>query len=90
MAIKAHQLFVISLNTSMRENNFFIKMRENICEDRRVIERNGFKNFSKKNQRRILLTLDAISWNMMSKKHLKMVKGLAPKSDASFSTIFCS
>ncbi|KAK2436991.1 hypothetical protein QL285_021934 [Trifolium repens] len=69
MAIKAHQLFVISLNASMRENNFFIKMRENICEDRRVIERNGFKKFSKKNQRRIVSTLDAVSWNMMSKKH---------------------
>jgi hypothetical protein len=30
-------------------------MRENICEDRRVIERNGFKKFSKKNQRKDLI-----------------------------------
>jgi hypothetical protein len=65
-------------------------MRENICEDRRVIERNGFKKFSKKNQRRILSTIDAIPWNMMSKKHLKMVKSFVLKSDASFSAIFCS
>jgi hypothetical protein len=65
-------------------------MRENICEDRRVIERNGFKKFSKKNQRRIVISLDAVSWNMMSKKHQNMLKVLASKSDASFSTFFCS
>jgi hypothetical protein len=55
-----------------------------------VIERNGFKKFSKKNQRRIVISLDAVSWNMMSKKHQNMLKVLASKSDASFSTFFCS
>jgi ribosomal protein L10 len=68
-------------------------MKENIDEDRRVIERNGFKKFSVENQGKISVktgTRDVTARNMISKNHMKMVKSLESKSDAASSTIFCS
>jgi len=68
-------------------------MKENIDEDRRVIERNGFKKFLEEIQGKISVrtsSQDVTAWNMISKNHMKMVEKLGSKTDASSSTNFCS
>jgi hypothetical protein len=70
------------------------KMRENFNEDRRVIERNGFEKLLKEIQDKFFVnksSQEVITWNMISKKHMKMmIKNLELKSDADSSIIFCS
>jgi hypothetical protein len=68
-------------------------MREIFDEDRRVIERNGFKKFLEEIQGEILgktISRDITAWNMMSKKHILMPESLESKSDAFLSIFFCS
>jgi hypothetical protein len=68
-------------------------MKENMDEDKRVIERNGFKKKLEESQGKISVekkTRDVTARNMISKNHMKMVKSLESKSDAASSTIFCS
>jgi dissimilatory sulfite reductase (desulfoviridin) alpha/beta subunit len=68
-------------------------MEENIDEDRRVIERNGFKKFLEEILGKISVKAglrDVTTWNMISKNHMLMLKSLESKPDATLSSIFCS
>jgi type IV secretory pathway VirB9-like protein len=58
-----------------------------------VIERNGFKKFLEEIQDEILgktRSRDVTAWNMISKKHITMLKSLESNPDATLSSIFCS
>jgi hypothetical protein len=58
-----------------------------------VIERNGFEKLLKEIQDKFFVnksSQEVIAWNMISKKHMKMIKNLELKSDADSSIIFCS